>query len=66
MLDLSLLQLLLTMLRCGEKTEILSLAITAGQCMNKVSISKVTKEFNPDDSNVSNGVFDETVSISMW
>jgi hypothetical protein len=40
-----LLQLLMTVLTRGEVTEMMSLAVTAAQCMNKVAISKEIREF---------------------
>ena len=38
-------QLLMTVLTCGETTEMMTLAITAAQCMNKVAISREVREF---------------------
>ena len=44
-LCLYLLQLLKTVLTRGEVTEMMTLAVTAAQCMNKVAISKEIGEF---------------------
>ena len=56
------LQLLETVLTRGEVTEMMSLAVTAAQCMNKVAISREIREFThkgkPD------GRLKETVSGS--
>ena len=44
-LCLYLLQLLKMVLTRGEVTEMMTLAVTAAQCMNKVAISKEIREF---------------------
>ena len=38
-------QLLVTVLTRGEVTEMMTLAVTAAQCMNKVAISREIREF---------------------
>ena len=35
----------MTVLTCGETTEMMTLAVTAAQCMNKVAISREVREF---------------------
>lgn len=55
------LQLLMTVLTRGEVTEIMSLAVTAAQCMNRVAISKEIREFSHRGK--ADGKFNETVSL---
>lgn len=58
------LQLLLTVLTCGEVTEMMTLAVTAAQCMNKVAISKEVREFTHKGK--AEGKLTETVSCHAF
>ena len=55
-------QLLVTVLTRGEVTEMMSLAVTAAQCMNQVAIAKEIREFTHKGK--ADGVLLEKVCLS--